>query len=90
MNLDEELLESWLKELNRTDNDAIAIQKYTQEDEGKLGVSRNYSNLQKPKEKTILSLEDLVMLSSEIKQRQDFVQHCFETGFHLAQPCNSI
>ncbi|NXI25144.1 CCD39 protein, partial [Sterrhoptilus dennistouni] len=38
MNLDEELLESWLKELNRTDNDAIAIQKYTLQDEGKLGT----------------------------------------------------
>ncbi|NXR50050.1 CCD39 protein, partial [Hippolais icterina] len=38
MNLDEELLESWLKELNRTDNDALAIQKYTLEDEGKLGT----------------------------------------------------
>lgn len=50
MNLDEELLESWLKELNRTDNDAIAIQKYTLQDEGKLGVSRNHSNFQKPKE----------------------------------------
>ncbi|KAM4895425.1 coiled-coil domain-containing protein 39 [Sylvia borin] len=38
MNLDEELLESWLKELHRTDNDAIAIQKYTLQDEGKLGT----------------------------------------------------
>ncbi|NXY02224.1 CCD39 protein, partial [Pteruthius melanotis] len=38
MNCDEELLESWIKELNRTDNDAIAIQKYAQQDEGKLGA----------------------------------------------------
>ncbi|NXE86507.1 CCD39 protein, partial [Menura novaehollandiae] len=38
MNCDEEALESWLKELNRTDNDAIAIQKYAQQDEGKLGA----------------------------------------------------
>ncbi|NXK60497.1 CCD39 protein, partial [Sylvietta virens] len=38
MNLDEELLESLLKELNRTDNDAIAIQKYSLQDEGKLGT----------------------------------------------------
>ncbi|XP_039569464.1 coiled-coil domain-containing protein 39 [Passer montanus] len=37
MNWDEELLESWLKELNRTDNDAVAIQKYAVQDEGKLG-----------------------------------------------------
>ncbi|XP_053807557.1 coiled-coil domain-containing protein 39 [Vidua chalybeata] len=38
MSWDEELLESWLKELNRTDNDAIAIQKYALQDEGKLGT----------------------------------------------------
>ncbi|NXQ42536.1 CCD39 protein, partial [Catharus fuscescens] len=38
MNWDEELLESWLKEINRTDNDAIAIQKYALQDEGKLGT----------------------------------------------------
>ncbi|NXS88201.1 CCD39 protein, partial [Erpornis zantholeuca] len=38
MSCDEELLESWIKELNRTDNDAIAIQKYAQQDEGKLGA----------------------------------------------------
>ncbi|XP_041261849.1 coiled-coil domain-containing protein 39 [Onychostruthus taczanowskii] len=37
MNWDEELLESWLQELNRTDNDAVAIQKYAVQDEGKLG-----------------------------------------------------
>ncbi|NWS94814.1 CCD39 protein, partial [Mionectes macconnelli] len=38
MNCDEEVLESWLKELNRTDSDALAIQKYAQQDEGKLGA----------------------------------------------------
>ncbi|NWR98401.1 CCD39 protein, partial [Motacilla alba] len=38
MNWDEELLEAWLKELNRTDNDAMAIQKYALQDEGKLGT----------------------------------------------------
>ncbi|NXR59281.1 CCD39 protein, partial [Rhadina sibilatrix] len=38
MNLDEELLESWLEELNRTDNDATAIQKYALQDGGKLGT----------------------------------------------------
>ncbi|NWI97574.1 CCD39 protein, partial [Pitta sordida] len=38
MNYDEEVLESWIKELNRTDNDAVAIQKYAQQDEGKLGA----------------------------------------------------
>ncbi|NXY15328.1 CCD39 protein, partial [Atrichornis clamosus] len=38
MNCDEEVLESWIKELHRTDNDAIAIQKYAQQDEGKLGA----------------------------------------------------
>ncbi|NWV77616.1 CCD39 protein, partial [Dasyornis broadbenti] len=38
MNCDEELLESWIKELNRSDDDAIAIQKYAQQDEGKLGA----------------------------------------------------
>ncbi|CAN8190519.1 unnamed protein product [Coccothraustes coccothraustes] len=37
MDWDEELLENWLKELNRTDNDASAIQKYALQDEGKLG-----------------------------------------------------
>jgi len=43
MNCDEEVLESWIKESNRKDNDAITIQKYAQQDEGKLGVSRNDS-----------------------------------------------
>ncbi|KAM6257893.1 coiled-coil domain-containing protein 39 [Porphyrio hochstetteri] len=38
MNCDEEVLESWIKESNRKDNDAITIQKYAQQDEGKLGV----------------------------------------------------
>ncbi|KAM7043807.1 coiled-coil domain-containing protein 39 isoform 1-T1 [Acridotheres tristis] len=38
MNWDEELLESWLKEINRTDNDAVTIQKYALQDEGKLGT----------------------------------------------------
>ncbi|NWX27721.1 CCD39 protein, partial [Notiomystis cincta] len=38
MNCDEELLESWIKELNRTDNDAVTIQKYAQQDEGKLAA----------------------------------------------------
>ncbi|NXO72786.1 CCD39 protein, partial [Phainopepla nitens] len=38
MNWDEELLESWLKEMNRTDNDVVAIQKYALQDEGKLGT----------------------------------------------------
>ncbi|NXK94360.1 CCD39 protein, partial [Formicarius rufipectus] len=38
MNCDEELLESWIKELNRMDNDALTIQKYAQQDEGKLGA----------------------------------------------------
>lgn len=47
MNCDEEVLESCIKELNRIDNDAITIQKYAQQDEGKLGVSRNCSHFQK-------------------------------------------
>ncbi|NWT67245.1 CCD39 protein, partial [Prunella himalayana] len=38
MSWDKELLQSWLKELNRTDNDATAIQKYALQDEGKLGT----------------------------------------------------
>ncbi|NXH47369.1 CCD39 protein, partial [Dicaeum eximium] len=38
MNWDRELLESWLRELNRTDDDATAIQKYALQDEGKLGT----------------------------------------------------
>ncbi|KAF1489762.1 Coiled-coil domain-containing protein 39, partial [Megadyptes antipodes antipodes] len=38
MNCDEEVLESWIKESNRKDTDAITIQKYAQQDEGKLGA----------------------------------------------------
>lgn len=59
MSWDEELLESWLKELNRTDNDATAIQKYALQDEGKLGVSRNDSTFQKPKEEPFYDLKTL-------------------------------
>lgn len=40
MNCDEEVLESWIKESNRKDSDAITIQKYAQQDEGKVGVSK--------------------------------------------------
>ncbi|KAM6326561.1 coiled-coil domain-containing protein 39 [Podargus strigoides] len=38
MNCDEEVLESWIKESNRQDNDTITIQKYAKQDEGKLGA----------------------------------------------------
>lgn len=47
MNCDEEVLESWIQESNRKDNDAITIQKYAQQDEGKLGVSKNDTSFQK-------------------------------------------
>ncbi|NWX98318.1 CCD39 protein, partial [Nothoprocta ornata] len=38
LNCDEEVLESWIKESNRQDNDAMTIQKYAQRDEEKLGA----------------------------------------------------
>ncbi|NXN34453.1 CCD39 protein, partial [Nycticryphes semicollaris] len=38
LNCDEELLESWIKEIDRKDNDTLTIQKYAQQDEGKLGA----------------------------------------------------
>ncbi|NWX49389.1 CCD39 protein, partial [Steatornis caripensis] len=38
MNCDEEVLESWINESNLKDNDASTIQKYAQQDEGKLGA----------------------------------------------------
>ncbi|KAF1470567.1 Coiled-coil domain-containing protein 39, partial [Eudyptula minor novaehollandiae] len=38
MNCDEEVLETWIKESNRKDTDAITLQKYAQQDEGKLGA----------------------------------------------------
>ncbi|XP_025916590.1 coiled-coil domain-containing protein 39 [Apteryx rowi] len=38
MNCDEEVLASWIEELNRKDNDAVTIQKYAHQDEGKLGA----------------------------------------------------
>lgn len=47
MNYDEELLERWIKESNRTYDDADTIKKYAEKDEGKIGVSRNDSNFQK-------------------------------------------
>lgn len=74
MNCDEEVLESWIKESNRKDNDTITIQKYAQQDEGKLGVSRNDSNFQK---QNTLAFEDFPMLSTWVRWRQDFVQGHF-------------
>ncbi|XP_064928992.1 coiled-coil domain-containing protein 39 isoform X2 [Columba livia] len=38
MNCDEEVLESWIEETNRKDNDSLTIQKYAQQDAGKLGA----------------------------------------------------
>ncbi|NWX19653.1 CCD39 protein, partial [Aegotheles bennettii] len=38
MNCDEEVLESWVKESNQKDNDTLTIQKYAQQDEGKLAA----------------------------------------------------
>ncbi|XP_037262089.1 coiled-coil domain-containing protein 39 [Falco rusticolus] len=38
MNCHEDVLDSWIKESNRKDNDVITIQKYAQQDEGKLGA----------------------------------------------------
>uniref|UniRef100_A0A8B9QNV8 Coiled-coil domain-containing protein 39 n=1 Tax=Apteryx owenii TaxID=8824 RepID=A0A8B9QNV8_APTOW len=38
MNCDEEVLACWIEELNRKDNDAVTIQKYAHQDEGKLGA----------------------------------------------------
>ncbi|NXN41654.1 CCD39 protein, partial [Rhinoptilus africanus] len=38
LNCDEEVLESWIKESNRKDNDAMTIQKYAHQDEGKLAA----------------------------------------------------
>ncbi|KAM4659956.1 coiled-coil domain-containing protein 39 [Amazona ochrocephala] len=38
INCDKEVLENWIKESNRKDNDAVTIQKYAQKDEGKLGA----------------------------------------------------
>lgn len=72
MNCDEEVLESWIKESNRKDNDIITIQKYAQQDEGKLGVSRNDCNFQKQNQENIflfLAAKDFVMLSDQVRVR---------------------
>lgn len=72
MNCDEEVLESWIKESNRKDNDIITIQKYAQQDEGKLGVSRNDCDFQKQNQENIflfLAAKDFVMLSDQVRVR---------------------
>ncbi|NWW94373.1 CCD39 protein, partial [Rhynochetos jubatus] len=38
INCDEEILQSWIKESDRKANDTLTIQKYAQQDEGKLGA----------------------------------------------------
>ncbi|NXM67242.1 CCD39 protein, partial [Serilophus lunatus] len=58
MNCGEEVLESWIKELNRTDNDAVAIHKYAQQDEGKLGALN-------------LQIEKLTMQANEKRRALD-------------------
>ncbi|KAM6127511.1 LOW QUALITY PROTEIN: coiled-coil domain-containing protein 39 [Phoenicopterus ruber ruber] len=58
MNCDEEVLESWIKESNRKDNDAITIQKYAQQDEGKLGA-------------LILQVEKLTMQANQKRRALD-------------------
>ncbi|POI33462.1 hypothetical protein CIB84_002785 [Bambusicola thoracicus] len=58
MNCDEEVLESWIKESNRKDNDIITIQKYAQQDEGKLGA-------------LILQVEKLTMQANQKRRALD-------------------
>ncbi|XP_015727091.1 coiled-coil domain-containing protein 39 [Coturnix japonica] len=58
MNCDEEVLESWIKESNRKDNDIMTIQKYAQQDEGKLGA-------------LILQVEKLTMQANQKRRALD-------------------
>ncbi|XP_065604397.1 coiled-coil domain-containing protein 39 [Cyrtonyx montezumae] len=58
MNCDEEVLESWIKESNHKDNDIITIQKYAQQDEGKLGA-------------LILQVEKLTMQANQKRRALD-------------------
>ncbi|KQK81094.1 coiled-coil domain-containing protein 39 [Amazona aestiva] len=78
INCDKEVLENWIKESNRKDNDAVTIQKYAQKDEGKLGIeldktAEDFRRVHQERQEVIRQWENAIQ---QMQKRDQQIDHC--------------
>ncbi|XP_074446493.1 coiled-coil domain-containing protein 39 isoform X2 [Larus michahellis] len=78
LNCDEEVLESWIKESNRKDNDAMTIQKYAQQDEGKLAIeldktAEDFRRVHQERQEVLRQWENAIQ---QMQKRDQQIDHC--------------